>query len=108
MLMTQKAIYAVIVLEIEISQPGISFYDLVEDVEVQGKPIDTFNLLNQFSTDGASHSKVVMESSQAFRAKGVTTMDQDPWNSLTYVELVSTEVAIVKTPIKVITLYHFV
>ena len=103
-LFTQKTIDTVFIFEIEVTQLGVPFHYFVQNVEVERKLVYTFDLLNQFSTDGAPYSMVVMKRIEAFSAKSVAAMDQDSWYTLSYIEFVSAVVAKVKASCLIVTL----
>jgi hypothetical protein len=97
---------ALLVLEVDVSQNGVSLHDLIQDIEVEGQLVHRLDLLDQFATDGASDSEVVVEGVQTFSAEGVATVHQYPRDALAHVELQSAVVAVVQASGVVISLHH--
>lgn len=83
----QQALDAFFVFEIDVSQDTIAFHNLIQDIEVQWKLVHAFDLLHQFSADGAPHSEVMVQALQALSAEGVSTVNEYPWDSLSNIEL---------------------
>ena len=62
MLFTEQTIDTLLILEIDVSQDTVPFYDLIQDIEVQRQLVYTFDLLHQLSADRAPYPVVVVES----------------------------------------------
>ena len=106
-LVAQETLYAVLVLEVQISQDGISLHDLIQDIEVQRQFIYTLHPFHQLPAYGTSHPKAVMQRLKALRAKSMTAMYQDPGNSLPNIKIVSTIIAEVEPSRSVIALNNY-
>lgn len=93
----------VLIIEVNRGQDRILFYNLEQNIDVEGQSLNAFKVFDEFATHWTSNSEVMMKSSEAFSAESVTAVNQDPWNFLANVVLVPTEEAIVHLTRLVIT-----
>ena len=105
-LVAEQAFDAVLVLEVEVSEDGVSLNDLVQDVEVQREFVHALNLLDKLPANRAANSEVMVEHLEALGTERVPAVDKDARNSLAHVELLSAIVAVIKASRPIITLYY--
>ena len=58
---TKKTVYTILVLEVQIPKDRVTFNDLIQDIEVQGKFVYALNLLDKLPTNGTTYSEVMVE-----------------------------------------------
>ncbi len=68
-------------------EDGILFDNLIQNVDVEGKPLSTFKLLDELATDGAADAVFVVQLLDAVGAQGVAAVDQYAGNSFAHVVL---------------------
>ena len=87
----------VFILEIDISENVVTLDYFIQNVEVKRQLINSFDLLHKFPADWTSNPIVIMQLGKTLGAKSVTTVNQNSWYPLTYIEFFSAEVTKVKT-----------
>ena len=75
MFFTEQTVNTRFVFEVNVPQYIITFHYFIQDIKIERQFINTFNLLNQFTTDRAPHSIIVMNLSQTLGAKSMSAMD---------------------------------
>ena len=101
-LLTQEEIDDFFVFEVDVPQDTVSLHDLVKDVEVERQLVYGFNLFDEFPTNRTPHPMVMVELGEALSAEGVSAVDQDPGDTLTHIELLAAEIAVVQAPSHVV------
>ena len=79
-------------------QDRVLLHDLVQDVDVEGQALSGLKLLDELAADGTANTILVMQLLNAACAECVPTVDQDAWNSLTYVILEAAERTNIEPP----------
>ncbi len=96
-LLAELFLQAVFVFVLEVKararQDGVFFDDLVQDVDVEGQALSTFELLDELATDGAADSVLVVQLLNAVRAQSMPAVDQDAGNPFAHVVLQAAELA---------------
>ena len=91
MLLAKFLLKAVLVFVLEVkagtSEDGILFDNLIQNVDVEGKPLSAFKLLDELATDGAADAVFVVQLLDAVGAQGVAAVDQYAGNSFAHVVL---------------------
>jgi len=103
---TKQAVDAFFVFKVDVSEDTISFYNLIQNIEVQWQFVNTFHLFDEFSANWASHSIIMVQSSQTLRTKSVAAVNHDSRNFLSDIELTPTIVTIVETTAFVISAHQ--
>jgi len=104
MLVTKKTLYTIFILEVYVSQDIVSLHNFIKDVKIKRELIDTLHLLNKLSADWAANSEVVVKYREAFSAESVSTVDEDSWNLLSDIKLLTAIVAKIKSPCLIVCL----
>lgn len=107
MTFTEQALDAVLVFEVEVAQPEVSFDYLIKNVKVERQSIGGLDTLNQLSADGTSDahlSRLLVHHGEALSAERVTAVNEDTRYLVANVEVLATKVAEVEASRLVITL----
>ena len=72
--LTEQALDAVLIFEIQVSQDTISLNNFVKYVEIQWQLVHALNLLDQLAANGAPDPKVVVQHLETLSAKRVSAM----------------------------------
>ena len=87
--------FFILILEVKGSlvQDWILLDNFIENIDVERESLSTFKLLDQFSANRASHSVLVVQLLDAIRAKSMSAVNQDAWDSFSNVILECAELA---------------
>ena len=86
----------------------VFLHNLVQDVDVQWQAFSTFELLDQFAANRATHSIFVVQLLNAVSAEGVTTVNKYARDSLTHVVLEGAELTDIKATRLVVEVHNLV
>ena len=95
-LLGQTLLILVLEVEARARQDRVLLDHLVQDVNVEGQPLSTLQLLDQLAADGASDAVLVVQLLDAVRAQSVAAVNQDARDALSHVVLERAELANVK------------
>ena len=94
--LVQHLVFLLVVkVKLAVSKLSVFLHHFVQDVDVQGKSFCTLEVLDEFTADGASHSVVVVQLSDAAGTEGVPAMDEDSGDTLANIILETAELAYV-------------
>ena len=101
MLLAQLLGQALLVLIFEVKtgprKNWIFLHHLVQDIDVEGESLSTFQLLDKFAADGASDAVLVVQLLNTVRAQRMAAVDQYARNALAHIVLEGAELADVET-----------
>ena len=81
-------------------------HHFIQDIDVEGQPFCAFQLLDQFSADGAPDSVLVVQVLDTRGAEGVSTVHKNAGDSLADIVLLGAELADVELPRLVVQIHY--
>jgi len=91
-----------------LGKDGVFLHNFVQDVDVEGQTLCTFELLDQLAADGAAHAVLVVQLLNAVGAQGVAAVHQYARNALAHVVLEGAKLADVETTRLVVEVHDLV